>query len=402
MAQEMITFVYKGKDKTGKPLNGEVEAINLNLAKILIRKQGILVSSVKKKPKALFGGSKVKPKDITFFTRQLSTMLRSGVPIAQALEITADGHKNLAFKKMISDIRTDVESGNSLASALSKKPKLFSNLYVNLVDAGELSGSLEGMLDRLATYMEKTLALKSKIKKALMYPISVLVIAFAITIFMLVKIVPVFENLFSSVGGELPALTQKVVAMSEWLQVNWLFLTGFIILFVIGFIQLKKRSTSFSNKFDAFALKVPIFGTLIQKGTMARVSRTLATTYSAGVPLIEALEACMGSTDNFIYKTALEKVKTDVASGQQLAFSMRQTQVFDPLMIQMTAIGEESGTIDEMETKVAEHYETEVDDLVDGLTSMLEPIILVVLGGLVGTLLLALYLPIFQMGDAFG
>ena len=398
-AEKLQAFVWEGKDRKGNKTKGEVSGTNLALVKAQLRKQGIIPDKVKKKPKPLFGGSKkITPFDIAMLTRQLATMMKAGVPLVQAFEIVADGLDNPSMKDVILKIKADVEGGNNFAGALQKHPLLFDDLYCSLVDAGEQSGALETMLDRVALYKEKSEALKQKIKKAMKYPIAVVCVAVIVTAILLIKVVPTFQELFQGFGAELPAFTQFVIGLSEALQANFLFIVVLLIGFAIVFSETRKRSERFRNGLDRTLLKLPIIGDITFKSTIARYARTLSTTFAAGVPLIDALDACAGATGNVVYRRAVLQVKEDVSTGQQLQFAMRSTGVFPAMALQMTAIGEESGALDAMLEKVAIYYEDEVDNAVDGLTSMMEPLIMAVLGVLIGGLIIAMYLPIFQLG----
>lgn len=400
-APQTQMFVWSGTDRKGQKIKGEVSAANVAVAKAELRKQGINAKSVKKKPAALFSGKKrITPLDISIFSRQLATMMKAGVPLVQSFDIVADGLENPTMKDLVVAIKNDVEAGNSLAGALKKHPLYFDELFCSLVDSGEQSGALETMLDRIATYKEKTEALKAKIKKAVKYPIAVIVVAVIVTTILLLKVVPTFEELFQGFGAELPAFTQMVIGMSRWMQDNWYIFLGVIGGSVFGFIEAKKRSKPFSDAMDAVTLKLPVVGNILYQSTVARYARTLATTFAAGVPLVEALESVAGATGNVIYKNAVLKIKDEVSSGTQLNFSMKSTGLFPAMAVQMTAIGEESGSLDAMLDKVATHYEQEVDAAVDGLTSLLEPIIMAILGVVVGGLIIAMYLPIFELGNA--
>ncbi|WP_160232118.1 type II secretion system F family protein [Acinetobacter indicus] len=396
-AQMMPTFIYEGIDRKGAKLKGELPARNMALAKVTLRKQGITIKTIRQKKKNILEGlmkKKVSTLDITIFTRQLATMMKAGVPLVQSFEIVAEGLENPAMREVVLGIKGEVEGGNTFAGALRKYPQHFDNLFCSLVESGEQSGALETMLDRVAIYKEKSELLKQKIKKAMKYPATVIV-----TIILMVKVVPVFEELFTSFGADLPAFTKMVVNMSQWTQKYW-----FVLIIVVGFaiaafLEAKKRSKKFRDLLDKAALKAPIFGDLVYKAIIARYSRTLATTFAAGVPLIDALESTAGATNNVVYEEAVMKIREDVATGQQLQFAMRVTDKFPSMAVQMVAIGEESGALDAMLDKVATHYENEVDNAVDGLTSMMEPLIMAVLGILVGGLVVAMYLPIFQMGS---
>lgn len=404
-AQMMPTFSYEGIDRKGAKLKGELPARNMALAKVTLRKQGITIKSIREKRKNILEGlmkKKVSTLDITIFTRQLATMMKAGVPLVQGFEIVAEGLENPSMREVVLGIKGEVEGGNTFAGALRKYPQHFDNLFCSLVESGEQSGALETMLDRVAIYKEKSELLKQKIKKAMKYPISVIIVAIVVTIILMVKVVPVFEGLFSSFGAELPAFTKMVVAMSEWFQSYWFIFIIAVAAVIACFLEAKKRSKKFRDFLDRAALKAPIFGDLVYKAIIARYSRTLATTFAAGVPLIDALESTAGATNNVVYETAVLKIREDVATGQQLQFAMRVTDKFPSMAVQMVAIGEESGALDAMLDKVATHYENEVDNAVDGLTSMMEPLIMAILGVLVGGLVIAMYLPIFQMGSVVG
>jgi type IV pilus assembly protein PilC len=395
-------FVYEGTNRRGQKIKGEMPGKNLALAKAQLRKQGINVISIRKKSKNLLEGlskRKVSALDIAIFARQLATMMKAGVPLVQSFEIVAEGLDNPSMREVVLGIKGEVESGSSFAGALKKYPQHFDDLFCSLVASGEQSGALETMLDRVAIYKEKSELLKQKIKKAMKYPATVIVVAVIVTIILMLKVVPVFEDLFSSFGADLPAFTKMVVNMSKWMQAYWWVLILGIGITIGAFIEAKKRSEAFRDLLDRAALKAPIFGDLVYKAIIARYSRTLATTFAAGVPLIEALESTAGATNNVVYRKAVMQIRDDVSTGQQLQFAMRTTNVFPSMAIQMVAIGEESGALDSMLEKVATHFENEVDNAVDGLTSMMEPLIMAILGVLVGGLVVAMYLPIFQMGS---
>lgn len=398
-------FSYEGVDRKGAKIKGELPARNMALAKVNLRKQGITIKTIREKKKNILEGlmkKKVSTLDITIFTRQLATMMKAGVPLVQGFEIVAEGLENPSMREVVLGIKGEVEGGNTFAGALRKYPQYFDNLFCSLVESGEQSGALETMLDRVAIYKEKSELLKQKIKKAMKYPISVIVVAIIVTIILMVKVVPVFQELFQGFGADLPAFTQFVVNLSNWFQQYWfLFILGIGIIITI-FLESKKRSKKFRDLLDKAALKAPIFGDLVYKAIIARYSRTLATTFAAGVPLIDALESTAGATNNVVYEEAVLRIKEDVATGQQLQFAMRVTDKFPSMAVQMVAIGEESGALDAMLDKVATHYENEVDNAVDGLTSMMEPLIMAILGVLVGGLVIAMYLPIFQMGSVVG
>lgn len=400
---EMIpNFAYEGTNRRGQKVKGEMPSKNMALAKAQLRKQGIQVTKIHKKSKNLLEGlskKKIGALDIAIFTRQLATMMKAGVPLVQSFEIVAEGLDNPAMREVVLGIKGEVENGNSFAGSLTKYPQYFDDLFISLVASGEQSGALETMLDRVAIYKEKSELLKQKIKSAMKYPITVIVVALGVTILLMLKVVPVFQELFSSFGADLPAFTQMVVEMSVWMQAYWWALL-LIIGGVIGsLVEAKKRSQAFRDLLDRAALKAPIFGKLVYSSIIARYARTLATTFAAGVPMIEALESTAGATNNVVYRNAVMQIKEEVSTGTQLNFAMRTSGVFPSMAIQMVAIGEESGALDAMLEKVATHFENEVDTAVDGLTSMMEPLIMVVLGVLVGGLVVAMYLPIFQMGS---
>lgn len=397
------TFSWEGTDKKGSKVKGESNGQSPALIKAQLRKQGINPLKVRKKSVSLFNaGKKIKPMDIALFARQMATMMKAGVPLLQSFDIISEGLDNPNMRKLVDDIKQHVAAGNSFAAALRTRPLYFDDLFCNLVDAGEQAGALETLLDRVATYKEKTEALKAKIKKAMNYPIAVVVVAIIVTAILLIKVVPQFESVFAGFGAELPAFTQVVVNLSRGLQEWWyLFLFG-LGGAIFGFVEAKKRSEKLRNWLDRTALKAPVIGDLVYKSSVARYARTLATTFSAGVPLVEALDSVAGATGNIVFKNAVNQIKQDVTSGMQLNFSMRATGVFPSMAIQMTAIGEESGALDTMLDKVASYYEAEVDNAVDGLTALMEPLIMSVLGVLVGGLIIAMYLPIFQLGSVVG
>lgn len=400
---EMIpNFAYEGTNRRGQKVKGEVPSKNMALAKAQLRKQGIQVTKIHKKSKNLLEGlskKKIGALDIAIFTRQLATMMKAGVPLVQSFEIVAEGLDNPSMREVVLGIKGEVENGNSFAGSLTKYPQHFDDLFVALVASGEQSGALETMLDRVAIYKEKSELLKQKIKSAMKYPITVIVVALGVTILLMLKVVPVFQNLFGSFGADLPAFTQLVVDMSEWMQAYWWALLLIIGAVIGSFVEAKKRSQAFRDLLDRAALKAPIFGELVYKAIIARYARTLATTFAAGVPMIEALESTASATNNVVYRNAVMQIKEEVSTGTQLNFAMRTSGVFPSMAIQMVAIGEESGALDSMLEKVATHFENEVDNAVDGLTSMMEPLIMVILGVLVGGLVVAMYLPIFQMGS---
>jgi type IV pilus assembly protein PilC len=401
-ADQTLTFTYEGTDRRGQKVKGEVSSKNMALAKAQLRKQGINAQKVYQKrgnPLAGLSKQKISPMDIAIFTRQLATMMKAGVPLVQSFEIVADGLDNPTMKEVVLGLKSEVEGGNSLASALRKYPLYFDELFCSLVNSGEQSGALETMLDRVAVYKEKSEMLKMKIKKAIKYPATVVVVAIIVSVILLLKVVPVFQDLFKGFGAELPAFTQMVINLSKWMQAYWFVFLAGVVGIAFSFIEAKKRSVAFANWLDRLVLKLPIVGDLAYKSTVARYCRTLATTFAAGVPLIDALQSCAGAAGNVVYRDAILRIRDDVATGQQLGFSMRQAGIFPSMALQMVAIGEESGALDAMLEKVATHFENEVDNAVDGLTSMMEPLIMAVLGVLVGGLIIAMYLPIFQLGS---
>ena len=402
-AQKLESYVWEGKDRRGNKSKGELTGSNLALVKAQLRKQGIVPDKVKKKPKPLFGGSKrITPFDIAMLTRQLATMMKAGVPLVQSFDIVADGLENKGLQELVMSIRNDISSGTSFAGALRRHPRHFDDLYCNLVESGEKAGALESMLDRIATYLEKTEILKKKVKKAMTYPIAVIVVALIVTAILLVKVVPQFEALFQGFGADLPIFTQMVVNLSEWMQAWWFVVLLGIAGTIFAFKEANRRSQKFSDAMDRVSLKLPVVGEILDKSAVAKFGRVLSTTFAAGVPLVDALDSVAGATGNAIYRDAIQKIKNDVSSGTQLQASMRQVDVFPVMAVQLTAIGEESGNLDEMLAKVADHYEAVVDDMVDNLTALMEPMIMAVLGVLVGGLIIAMYLPIFQMGSVVG
>ncbi|WP_425916835.1 type II secretion system F family protein [Pseudomonas sp. GWSMS-1] len=398
-ALKTSTFAWEGTNKQGAKIKGEASGQNPALVKAQLRKQGINPTKVRKKSASLFSaGKKIKPIDIALFARQMATMMKAGVPLLQSFDIIAEGVDNPNMRKLVDDIKQHVAAGNSFAASLRTRPEYFDDLFCNLVDAGEQAGALENLLDRVATYKEKTEALKAKIKKAMNYPIAVVLVALIVSAILLIKVVPQFESVFASFGAELPAFTQFVIGISQALQAWWFIILIGMFTAGFAFVEVKKRSEKFRNWLDRTALKAPIVGDIIFKSSVARYARTLATTFAAGVPLVEALDSVAGATGNIVFKNAVNKIKQDVSAGMQLNFSMRSTAVFPSMAIQMTAIGEESGALDTMLDKVASYYEAEVDNAVDGLTALMEPLIMSVLGVLVGGLIIAMYLPIFQLG----
>ncbi len=400
-AREKIYFLYEGTDRKGSRVKGEMEGFNPELIKAALRKQGINPLRVKKKPKPLLGGvgKKIEAKDIAVFARQMATMMTAGVPLVQAFEIVGRGHEKPSMQDLILGVKADVEGGSNFAQALAKRPKYFDDLFINLVDAGEQSGTLETLLDKVATYKEKTEALKSKIKKALFYPAAVVVVAFIVTAILLIFVVPQFEDLFKDFGADLPVFTQMVINLSRWFQANWFFAFAGIGATVTGLVMFKKRSEKFAYLLDKLVLKAPVFGDLLNKAAIARFARTLSTMFAAGVPMVEAMDSVAGASGNAIYCEAILKMKDETTTGEQLQSSMRRTGLFPNMVVQMIAIGEESGSLDAMLAKVADFYEQEVDDAVDALSSLLEPLIMAFLGVVVGGLVIAMYLPIFKLGS---
>jgi len=401
-----ITFQWEGTNRRGQKIEGEMLGENSAIVKAQLRKQGISPKKLKRKAEGLFGmgggggGKKIVNQDISIFLRQLATMTKAGVPLMQGLEIVADGLENPTMQKLVINVKDDVAAGNDFASCLKKYPEQFDTLTCALIESGEQAGALEQMLDRVAIYKEKSEALKQKISKALKYPITILLIASVVTVILLVKVVPTFEAMFSSFGSELPAATQVVVAMSKWLQANWVVLFGSIGAVIFGMKQAIKKSPKLAEEMDKLKLKLPIVGNILQKGAVARFGRVLSTTFAAGVPLVDALESVAEASGNVVYRDAILRIRDDVSTGVQMNASIRATGVFPSMVAQMVAIGEESGALDAMLDKVASYYEEEVDNLVDGLTAMIEPLVMAFLGVVVGGMLIAMYLPIFAMGDA--
>jgi type IV pilus assembly protein PilC len=397
---EKLTFVWEGVNRKGDRVKGETDALNENMAKAELRRQGINPIKVRKKSKPLFSANKkITGKDIAVFSRQLATMMSAGVPLVQSFDIIGRGHENPAMADMLMDIKNNIESGNSLAASLARHPKYFDDLFVNLVGSGEQSGALETLLDKIATYKEKTESIKGKIKKAITYPAAVIVIAFVVSTILLVKVVPTFQDLFQGFGADLPAFTLFVIKLSDIFQKWWWAIFGVIGITIFGLIRAHKTSHKFRRGFDRFMLKMPVLGVIIQKTAIARFARTLATMFSAGVPLVEAMGSVAGATGNAVYSDATLKMRDDISTGMQLQQSMRSTGVFPNMVTQMVAIGEESGSLDQMLSKVADFHEEEVDNMVDNLSSLLEPMIMAILGVLVGGLVIAMYLPIFKLGS---
>jgi len=395
---KLYNYAWSGKDKTGKIVKGEVRAGGEHVVMATLRRQGIQVSNVKKVSQR--GGKKITDKDITIFTRQLAVMMKAGVPLLQAFDIVGKGHANPSVGKLLMDIKTEVETGSSLSAAFRKYPKYFDALFCNLVGAGEQAGILDSLLDRLATYKEKILAIKSKIKSALFYPISIIVVALVITAVIMIFVIPTFKDLFKSFGADLPAPTQIVMSLSDWFVGNWYILFPALIGGTWALLGFYQRSTKMQNLVDRLVLRLPIFGDVIRKASIARWCRTLSTMFAAGVPLVEALDSVAGAAGNYVYYEATKRIQAEVSTGTGLTVSMQNTNVFPSMVLQMTAIGEESGALDAMLSKVADFFEAEVDEAVDALASLMEPLIMVVLGGLIGGLVIAMYLPIFKMGSA--
>jgi len=405
MAQaQAATFTWEGTNKQGKLIRGETTAASIDAVKAELRKQGVTPKpgKVKRKGKSLLGrkGKRIVPADIAVFSRQMATMLKAGVPLVQAFDIVGQGHSNQNMTTLIMAVKAEVEAGGTFASALAKHPLYFDDLFVSLVDAGEASGALEDLLDKVATYKEKTEALKSKIKKALTYPIAVLVVAIIVTAILLIFVVPTFAGMFAGFGADLPAFTQMVVNLSDFVIAwGWLILIA-VVGATIGFSQTQKRSRKFRDKLDAISLKIPAFGALLFNSAIARFSRTLATMFAAGVPLVEAMVSVASAAGNNVYTKEIMRVRDDIASGTTLQASLSQNRTLFPnMLIQMVGIGEESGALDEMLAKVADYYEAEVDDAVDNLTALMEPLIMSFLAVVIGGLVIAMYLPVFKMGE---
>ncbi len=389
-------FEWEGKDRNGKQIRGESRAIGINQVQATLRRQGVTPTKIKKR--RMSGGSAIKPKDMAIFTRQLATMMKAGVPLLQAFDIVGRGNPNPRVTKLLSDIRTDVETGTSLSVAFRKYPLYFDNLYCNLVEAGESAGILDQLLDRLAVYMEKTEAIKSKIKSALMYPITVLIVAFVVVAVIMIFVIPAFKEVFSNFGGELPLPTLVVIAMSEFFVQYWYLIFGGLGGGFYFFMEAWKRNEKMQNIMDRVLLKLPIFGVLVEKSCIARWTRTLSTMFAAGVPLVEALDSVGGASGNSVFERATVKIQHEVSTGTALTVAMTNASIFPSMVLQMCAIGEESGSIDHMLGKAADFYEAEVDDMVAGISSLMEPIIIVILGTVIGGIVVAMYLPIFKLG----
>ncbi|WP_420996472.1 type II secretion system F family protein [Cupriavidus sp. 30B13] len=396
-APTQYIFEWEGKDRKGKVFTGELRAESQAEVNATLRKQGLTVVKLKKRRAAR--GRKITEKDIAYFTRQLSTMLKAGIPLLQSIDIIARGHANPNFTQLLSEIRFDIESGSSMAQAFRRHPRYFDTLYCNLIDAGEQGGILDALLERLSLYMEKTIALKSQIKSAMIYPIAVLTVAFAVTVILMIFVIPAFKGVFSSFGANLPAPTLAVIAMSDFFVNNWYLVIG-VPVFGIGFyLRSLKRSEKVQRASDRLLLRLPIFGSLFRKAVIARWTRTLATMFAAGTPLVESMESVAGAAGNWVYYDATREIEQSVRIGTSLTNAMQATHVFDNMVLQMTQIGEESGALDNMLLKVAEFYEREVDDAVAAISSLIEPLIIVVLGVLIGGMVVAMYLPIFKLGQ---
>jgi type IV pilus assembly protein PilC len=393
-----FNFTWEGRDKGGKVIRGELRSVSETAVNATLRRQGIIVQKVKKQK--VGRGGKVTEKDISLFTRQLATMMKAGVPLLQCFDIVSKGASNPAVGRLLSEVKTEVETGSSLAAAFRKYPLHFDALFCNLVAAGEQAGILETLLDRLATYKEKILAIKSKIKSALFYPIAIVVVAFIITAVIMIFVIPAFKEVFTNFGADLPAPTLLVMAISDWFVANWYIIFPCIGAGVYGVLEASKRSLPVQIFMDRLMLKLPVFGDLVLKSTIARWTRTLATMFAAGVPLVEALDSVGGASGNHVYLTATKKIQAEVSTGTSLTMAMQNAGVFPNMVQQMCSIGEETGALDSMLSKVADFYEAEVDDAVEALSSLMEPMIMVVLGTLIGGMVIAMYLPIFKMGQA--
>ena len=400
-ASKQITYLWEGKDKKGKVIKGEMRAAGESFVNATLRRQGITVTKVKKQS-AFASKGKITDKDITLFTRQLATMMKAGVPLLQAFDIVGKGHSNPAVAKLLGDIKADVETGSSLSTSFRKYPLYFDNLFCNLVGAGEQAGILDTLLDRLATYKEKIQAIKGKIKSALTYPISILVVAFVIVVIIMIFVIPAFKTLFEGFGADLPGPTLVVMAISDFFVTWWWAIFASIGGGLWFFFYTWKRSEKLQGTMDRLMLKLPIIGEIIRKATIARFSRTLSTMFSAGVPLVEALDSVAGAAGNRVYFDATKRIQSEISTGTSLTVAMQNANVFPNMVLQMTAIGEESGALDSMLSKVADFYEGEVDDAVDAMSSLMEPVIMVVLGTIIGGLVVAMYMPIFKMGEVVG
>lgn len=400
MANTESIFIWEGLNKKGARVKGETPAENESLARADLRRNGVNVVKIRKKPKSLFSTKKaIKPVDVARFLRQMTTMLSAGVPLVQAFDIVGRGHENPTMGSLIMSLKTSVEGGETFAAALAKHPRQFDELVISLIDAGEQSGTLETLLDKVATYKEKTESLKAKIKKAMFYPAAVIVVAIVVTAILLIFVVPQFEALFVGFGADLPAFTRMVVNLSEFVQTRWWLILAIMVAIGIALVQMHRRSPRFRRFVDIAVLRIPAVGPILRKAAIARFARTLSTMFAAGVPLVDALRAVAGATGNILYSEATDRMREDTATGAQLQWSMRNSGVFPNMVVQMVAIGEESGSLDSMLAKVADFYEEEVDNAVDSLSSLLEPLIMVVLGVLIGGLVIAMYLPIFMLGQ---
>ncbi len=397
-AVKQIPYTWEGTDKRGKRVRGKSLAASEAALRSDLRRQGLVPVRIKKQTKLFSGGGKVTVADIAVFSRQLATMLAAGIPLVQAFEIVGAGHDNQAMQRLILSIKADVEGGTALAEALARHPLHFDDLFVNLVEAGEQAGALESLLDKIATYKEKTEAIKKKIKKALFYPAAVMVVAVLVTVILLVFVIPEFESLFKGFGADLPGFTQAVINLSKFVQNQGWLLAITTAGGIYGFMWIKKRSRKVRHILDRLSLKAPIVGSILTKAAIARYARTLSTMFSAGVPLVEALESVAGATGNIVYENAVMRMRDEVATGQRLQRAMENTNLFPNMVVQMIAVGEESGSLDDMSSKVADFYEDDVDAAVDSMSSLLEPLIMLILGVLVGGLVIAMYLPIFKMG----
>ena len=400
--QSYRVFIWYGVDQYGNKANGELQALSLSRARVYLRKQGITLKKIRRKPTRFRARKqKITSREITLFTRQLATMVRAGIPLIQSLNVIAEGLENIAMQTVILNIRNEVTDGNMLSTGLRKHPQIFDKLFCNLVEAGEQSGSLDTMLDRLAIYKEKSERIKTRIQKALYYPATVIAISAVVMLILLLKVIPQFESLFNNFNAELPAVTRAVLELSGWVQQGWWLIVSLITLIPLLLIRKYRSSATFAYRFDALMLKLPVIGSILRKSSIARFSRTLATSFTSGVPLVESLTSAAGAAGNRVFIQAIIQARDSISMGQQLNFALKTTQVFPLMVTQMISIGEESGSLDTMLNKVADFYEEEVDDAVENMTSLLEPIVVAVLGVMVGGLVLAMYLPIFKMGSLF-
>ncbi|MHB8309115.1 MAG: type II secretion system F family protein [Metallibacterium sp.] len=399
----LTTYSWEALDKRGHKMRGEMPSKNASLVKAELRRQGMNPQKVKEKAKPLFGaaGSSIKPRDISIFSRQIATMMKSGVPMVQAFEIIAGGQRNVRMKNLLLDVKTALEGGNSLHEALARHPVQFDDLYCNLVKAGEAAGVLDTVLDTVATYKERMEAMKSKIKKAMFYPAMVFSVAIIVSLVLLIFVVPVFSKVFKDAGAAMPAFTQMIINASDFVKNDGIFILLVLVAIIVGLVMLYKRSTAFAQALDRLSLKIPIIGNILRESAIARFARTLGVTFRAGVPLVEALDAVAGATGSVVYGNAVRKMREDISVGHKLELAMRQTDLFPNMVVQMTAIGEESGALDTMLYKIAEFYEEEVNNAVDTLSTLLEPLIMVVIGILVGGMVIGLYLPIFKLAGTF-